>query len=97
MFSHSSVTVGALVLVGVLMAQQIKEIDWSNMTDAITAFVVIIAMIFTSSIADGIAFGFIVYTIIKLVRFEIKEVHPIIWGSSILFIVYFSLMANLIG
>lgn len=96
-FSHSSVTVGALVLVGVLMAQQIKEIDWSNMTDAITAFVVIIAMIFTSSIADGIAFGFIVYTIIKLVRFEIKEVHPIIWGSSILFIVYFALMANLIG
>lgn len=95
-FSHSSVTVGALVLVGVLMAQQLKEIDWSNMTSAITSFIVIAAMIFTSSIADGIAFGFIVYTLIKLVRGEIKEVHPIIYGSSILFIVYFALTANLI-
>lgn len=95
-FSHSSVTVGALVLVGVLMAQQLKEIDWSNMTSAITSFIVIAAMIFTSSIADGIAFGFIVYTLIKLVRGEFKEVHPIIYGSSILFIVYFALTANLI-
>ena len=96
-FSYASVTLGALVLVGVLMAQQIKEIDWSDMTDAITSFVVIVAMLFTSSIADGIAFGFITYTLIKLVRGEIKQVHPIIWGSSILFIVYFALMANLVG
>lgn len=94
-FSHSSVTLGALVLVGVLMAQQLKEINWSDMTSAITSFVVIVGMIFTSSIADGIAFGFIVYTLIKLVRGEIKDVHPIIYGSSVLFIVYFTLMAIL--
>lgn len=67
------------------------------MTDAITSFIVIAAMLFTSSIADGIAFGFITYTLIKLVRGEIKEVNPIIWASSILFIVYFALMANLVG
>jgi len=95
-FTHSSVTLGALVLVGVLMSQQLKEIDWSNMTSAITAFVVIAGMLFTSSIADGIAFGFIVYTLIKLVRGEFKEVHPIILLSSILFIAYFALMANLL-
>ncbi|PII01623.1 NCS2 family permease [Acholeplasma laidlawii] len=95
-FTHSSVTLGALVLVGVLMSQQLKEIDWSNMTSAITAFVVIVGMIFTSSIADGIAFGFIVYTLIKLVRGEYKDVHPIIYGSSVLFVVYFILTANLI-
>ena len=94
-FSHSSVTLGALVLVGVLMAQQLKEINWSDMTSAITSFVVIAGMIFTSSIADGIAFGFIAYTLIKLVRGEIKDVHPIIYGSSVLFIVYFVLMAIL--
>lgn len=96
-FSHSSVTLGALVLVGVLMAQQIKEIDWTNMTDAITSFIVIAGMLFTSSIADGIAFGFITYTLITLVRGEIKQVNPIVWGSSILFIVYFALMANIVG
>ena len=84
------------IVVGVLMSQQLKEIDWSNMTSAITAFVVIAGMLFTSSIADGIAFGFIVYTLIKLVRGEFKEVHPIILGSSILFIAYFALMANLL-
>lgn len=96
-FSHSSVTLGALVLVGVLMARQIKNIDWTDMTDAITSFVVIAGMLFTSSIADGIAFGFIVYTLLKLVRGEIKQVHPVIWGTSILFITYFALFANLVG
>ena len=95
-FTHSSVTLGALVLVGVLMAQQLKEIDWSNMTSAITAFIVIAGMLFTSSIADGIAFGFIVYSIIKVVRGEYKDVHPIIYGSSLLFILYFILTANLL-
>ncbi len=95
-FAHSSVTLGALVLVGVLMAQQLKEIDWSDMTAAITSFVTIVAMLFTSSIADGIAFGFITYSIIKLVRGEFKDVHPIVFGSSILFIVYFALTANLL-
>lgn len=96
-FSHSSVTLGALVLVGVLMARQIKNIDWSDMTDAITSFIVIAGMLFTSSIADGIAFGFIVYTLLKLVRGEIKQVHPVIWGTSILFVTYFALFANLVG
>ncbi|CDR30095.1 Guanine/hypoxanthine permease PbuO [Acholeplasma oculi] len=96
LFTHSAVTLGALVLVGVLMAQQLKEINWSDMTSAITCFVTIAGMLFTSSIADGIAFGFIMYSLIKLIRGEIKSVHPIIYGSSILFIIYFALMANLL-
>lgn len=91
-FTYSSVTAGALVLVGVLMATQLKEVNWNDMTAAITAFMTIGGMLFTSSIADGIAFGFIFYSLIKLVRGEIKSVSPIIWISSLLFIVYFILM-----
>lgn len=92
-FSSSSVTAGALVLVGVLMAMQLKNIDWSNPTDAITSFLTIIFMLLTGSIANGIAFGFIFYTLIKLVRGEIKEVHPILYGTSIIFLFYFGVMA----
>lgn len=92
-FTHSAVTVGALVLVGVLMTQHLKDIHWNDITSAITAFMTISGMIFTSSIADGIAFGFISYTLIKFIRGEIKTVSPIIWGTSILFIGYFALMS----
>lgn len=95
-FTHSAVTAGALFLVGVLMAQQLKEIDWSNATSAIAAFATIAFMVVTGSVADGIAFGFISYTVIKLVKGEYKEVHPILYGSSILFIVYFVLSATVI-
>ena len=92
-FSSSSVTVGALVLVGILMSMQLKNIDWANPTDAITSFMTIIFMLLTGSIANGIAFGFIFYTLIKLIRGEIKDVHPILYGSSIIFVIYFGAMA----
>ena len=92
-FTHSAVTAGALVLVGVLMAQQLKEIDWSDLSSAIPAFLIILMMVLTGSVADGIAFGFISYTLIKLIRGEGKKVHPIIYGSAILFIVYIAAMA----
>jgi len=92
-FTHSSVTAGALVLVGILMTAQLKEIEWGNLSQAIPAFMTIIFMVVTGSIADGIAFGFIFYTIIKLVKGEAKEVHPIIYVSSALFIVYIGAMA----
>jgi AGZA family xanthine/uracil permease-like MFS transporter len=45
------------------------------------------------NISTGIAFGFIFYIIVKIVKKETKDVHPIIWGSSVLFILYFILMA----
>lgn len=95
-FSSSSVTAGALVLVGVLMSMQLKNIEWNNQTDAITSFMTIIMMLLSGSIANGIAFGFIVYTIIKLIRGEIKEVHPILYTTSIIFLIYYILMAILV-
>lgn len=93
LFTHSAVTTGALVLVGVLMAQQLKEIDWHDLTEALPAFVTILFMVVTGSIADGIALGFITYLIVKVTRGEGKSVHPIIYGSSLLFILYIIISA----
>lgn len=92
-FTHSSVTAGALVLVGILMTGQLKEIDWGNLSESIPDFITIIFMVVTGSIADGIALGFIFYTIIKVIRGEAKKVHPVIYGSSLLFVIYLVAMA----
>lgn len=85
----SSVTTPALVVVGVLMAQQLKGIDWSNIVDATPAFITIIVMILGYSIADGIAVGFIVYTLVNLVAGKVKDIHPSMYVLDVIFIVYF--------
>lgn len=95
-FSSPAVTTGSLVLVGILMTMQIKNIDFNNVEDAIYSFVTIIIMLLSGSIANGIAFGFIFYTLIKLVKGEIKMVHPIIYSTTILFVLYYILMATVI-
>lgn len=93
-FQIYAVTSMALVLVGVLMAQQIKDIDWTDKTSAITSFMTIIGMILTYSVADGIAFGFISYAICMLAQGKGKKVHPIIYVCSVLFIFYFYLSSK---
>jgi AGZA family xanthine/uracil permease-like MFS transporter len=69
------------------------DIDWHNFEEVLPVFFTIIFMVVTYSITNGIAIGFIVYVITKLVVGKSKEIHPIIWGSSAVFIVYFILMA----
>ena len=61
-----SATCGALVVVGYLMMTEIGEIDWSDIASSFPAFVTIIGIPFTYSIANGIGFGFISYCIIKV-------------------------------
>lgn len=85
----SSVTTPALVIVGVLMAQQLKDIDWSNLIDATPAFITILVMILGYSIADGIAVGFIFYTLVSAVSGKVKEIHPSVWVLDVIFIIYF--------
>ena len=80
----------ALVIVGFLMLTQIHTIDLSDYSQGIPAFFTIVLMPFTYSITVGIGAGFIVYTVIKLATGRIKEVHPLLWGSAILFVIYFA-------
>jgi len=81
--------VPALVLVGFLMMQQVKDISWDDVDIALPAFLTIVLMPFTYSISVGIGAGFLVYVLIKIVRGRAALVHPLLWVVSALFLVYF--------
>jgi len=86
-------TAPALIIVGVLMADSFIGIKWNEIEEAVPAFLTILIMAFAYNISYGIAAGFIFYCIAKLVKGKGKEVHPVIYGSTALFIVYFAVMA----
>ena len=87
----SEAAVPALVLVGFLMMQQVKGIDWDDVEIAIPAFLTIVLMPFTYSITVGIGAGFLAYVFVKLVRGKPSEVHPLLWVVAALFVVYFGI------
>ncbi len=91
----SAATAPALVMVGIMMVSSFKSIDWENLDEAAPAFFAGIFMAFAYSISYGIAAGFIVYCIVKICRKQAKEVHPILWGCTALFILNFVLLALL--
>jgi AGZA family xanthine/uracil permease-like MFS transporter len=79
----------ALVVVGFLMMTAVRQIDWTNYEIAIPAFLTITLMPFTYSISNGIGAGVISYVIIKLAVGKAREVHPILYGVAVLFVLYF--------
>ncbi|MEO7236513.1 MAG: NCS2 family permease, partial [Lapillicoccus sp.] len=81
----------ALVVVGFLMMQQVKGIDWDDLEIAIPAFLTIVLMPFTYSITAGIGAGFVTYVVIKLVRGKTRVIHPLMWLVAVLFVVYFAI------
>lgn len=85
----SAVTAPALIIVGVMMAASLKNIDWEKFEIAVPAFLIIVAMPMTYSIATGIAIGFIFYPITMIVKGRIKEIHPIMYLLFVIFILYF--------
>lgn len=88
----SSATCGALVVVGYLMIREIGAIDWHSVEAALPAFVVIIGIPFTYSIANGIGFGFIVYCLVKAAQGHARDVRPLMWAVSAAFLVTFALL-----
>lgn len=85
----SAVTAPALIIVGVLMASNLVNIKWDEIDEAFPAFLTMLMMPLTYSIATGIAMGFISYPLVKLVRGKGKEVHPIMYVMSLVFLAYF--------
>ena len=79
----------ALVIVGFLMMTQIKNIDWDDMGIALPAFLTIILMPFTYNISVGIGVGFVTHVVIRAIQGRGKEVHPLLWVVSGLFVIYF--------
>ena len=78
-----------LVLVGFLMMQQVLRIDWADVEIAIPAFMTVVLMPFSYSITNGIGAGFISYVVIKVLRGKAREVHPLMFVTAALFVVYF--------
>lgn len=86
----NAVTAPALIVVGVMMAQQLKGIDWNDMVYATSSFVTILMMVLMYSISNGIACGFIVYTVGMCAAGRIKQIHPTVWVLMVIFIIYFA-------
>ena len=86
---NSTVTAPALVIVGILMAQQLGGVNWDDFTAAASGFVAVIAMILSFSISDGIALGFITYAVAKLASGKAKEVNLVVWLLIPLFIIHY--------
>ncbi len=87
----SAATAPALIIVGVLMMKGAVSIDWNDLECAIPAFLTISMMPFAYSISDGIGFGFISYSIIKLARGKAKDVPLLVYIIAVLFVLKYVL------
>jgi AGZA family xanthine/uracil permease-like MFS transporter len=85
-------TAPALIVVGSLMARSLAHIDWSEPTEAFPAFLVMVGIPFSWSIADGIAFGFIAYPLLKLLAGRPREAAPLVWVLALLFVLRYALL-----
>lgn len=84
-------TAPALVIVGSLMMGSVARIKWDDYTEAIPAFLALVGMPFTYSIANGIALGFVAYGALKLLSGRAREAHWIVYVLAVLFVVKFML------
>jgi len=82
----SAATAPALIIVGVMMMSPVKDIEWSEMTEAIPAFLTMIFMIVAYSIADGIMFGIVSYVLLKLLTKKNNEIPKMTWVVFGLFV-----------
>lgn len=82
----SAITAPSLIVVGCLMMSNVRSIAWDDFDEAFPAFLVILTMPLTSSIATGIALGFISYPLMKVVKGKFREIHPLMYVFAVLFI-----------
>lgn len=84
--SLSAITAPVLIIVGCYMMEGLSKVNWKVFDEAFPAFAIILTMPLTSSIATGIAIGFITYPLMKLVSGKGKEVHPILYVFGVIFV-----------
>jgi AGZA family xanthine/uracil permease-like MFS transporter len=85
------ITAGALIVVGYLMMGIVREITWDSFEAAFPAFLIIVGIPLTYNISYGIGFGFISYTVLKMINGKFGEVHPFLYAVSIGFLFVFIL------
>ncbi len=84
----TQVTAPALILVGVLMAQNTAHIHWNKLEIAVPSFLILIGMPLTYSISDGLALGLITYPICMVAAKRGKEVTPMMWILFVIFLIF---------
>jgi len=82
-------TAGALVMVGLFMMKQIRQIDFSDMEHGLPAFFIMVMIALSYSISTGLAFGFIAYTLIQVLSGKMLKIKPAMWVITILSVLYF--------
>ncbi|MEV5837127.1 NCS2 family permease [Nocardia sp. NPDC052112] len=90
----AAITAPALIVVGVLMARALGEIDWNRLEYSIPAFITVVMMPLTYSIANGLAMGMLFYPIVMAAKGRVKEVHPAMWALMVMFLGYFFFLAE---
>jgi adenine/guanine/hypoxanthine permease len=86
-------TAPALILVGVLMTQSIAQIAWQDFSEAVPAFITMLATPLTFSIATGLSLGLISYTLVKIAAGKIRELNALTWILTVLFILRYVYLA----
>ncbi|MBX0357298.1 NCS2 family permease [Halobacillus sp. Nhm2S1] len=81
-----AITAPVLIIVGCFMMGGLAKVNWGSFDDAFPAFIIILSMPLTSSIATGISFGFITYPLLKLVTGKGKDVHWMLYMFAVIFI-----------
>ncbi|MEW9053934.1 MAG: NCS2 family permease [Neobacillus sp.] len=81
----SAITAPALIIVGSMMMGSIAKIRWDELDEAFPSFITVLSMPLTSSIATGIALGFISYPLLKVFKGKWREVHPLLYVFAVLF------------
>ena len=86
-------TAPALVLVGVFMSQAIAQVKWQDFSEALPAFITMLATPLTFSIATGLSLGLVSYTVVKLAAGKLREINAVIWILTVLFILRYVYLA----
>ncbi|WNF30339.1 NCS2 family permease [Streptomyces sp. C11-1] len=87
----TEVASAALVVIGAMMMQNARHVDWSDRSVAIPVFLTVVLMPFTYTITTGVAAGVISYTAIKVAQGRAREIGAFMWGLTVIFIVFFAL------
>lgn len=90
----AAITSPALIIVGSLMMGSIAKINWNELDEAFPAFLTVLSMPLTSSIATGIALGFISFPLLKLVKGKWREVHPLLYVFAVLFFIQLAFLQH---
>ena len=90
----SYATAPALILVGGLMCGSVAKVNWDDFSDALPAFLTLVATPLTFSIATGLSLGLISFTLLKVGVGKYREISPLIWVLTVLFLLRYAFLSG---